>query len=337
MTETHDTIWQLFETEKAAAKGAKDMEALRVRFLGKKGLVTELLKTLGKLAPEERKAAGERINTLKNRIGEALDGDLSKLQAAEEEARIKAERPDPTLPGTMPLPGTIHPVTQVALEVARIFQSMGFFMADGPEIEDEYYNFEALNVPKHHPARDMQDTFYLENGQVLRTQTSPVQIRVMETMQPPLKMIALGKVFRKDSDITHSPMFTQMEGLVVDENVSLADLKGTLNMFTEAMFGKRPTRFRPSFFPFTEPSAEMDIQCVFCSGKGCKVCKGSGWMEVLGCGMVNPRVFEAVKYDTEKYTGFAFGMGIERIAMQRYGINDIRLLYGSDIRFLRQF
>lgn len=337
MTDTHDTIWQQFEAEKAAASGAKETEALRVKYLGKKGLVTELLKGLGRLAPEERKTAGERINTLKNRIGEVLDAGLSKLQAAEEEARIKADRPDPTMPGSMPLPGTVHPVTQVALEVARIFQSMGFFMADGPEIEDEYYNFEALNVPKHHPARDMQDTFYLENGQVLRTQTSPVQIRVMETMQPPLKMIALGKVFRKDSDITHSPMFTQMEGLVVDENVSLADLKGTLNMFIEAMFGKRPTRFRPSFFPFTEPSAEMDIQCIFCSGKGCKVCKGSGWMEVLGCGMVNPHVFESVKYDTEKYTGFAFGMGIERIAMQRYGINDIRLLYGSDIRFLRQF
>ncbi|HOI91121.1 MAG TPA: phenylalanine--tRNA ligase subunit alpha, partial [Candidatus Rifleibacterium sp.] len=241
------------------------------------------------------------------------------------------------LPGTWPTAGSLHPVVQVAKEVADIFLSMGFFMAEGPEIEDEYYNFEALNVPSHHPARDMQDTFYLESGQVLRTQTSPVQIRTIEALQPPLKMIGLGKVFRKDSDITHSPMFNQMEGLVVGENISMADLKGTLVMFVENMFGKRPYRFRPSFFPFTEPSAEMDIQCIFCEGKGCKVCKGTGWMEVLGCGMVNPKVFEAVKYDTEKYTGFAFGMGIDRIAMLRYGINDIRLLFSSDVRFLRQF
>jgi phenylalanyl-tRNA synthetase alpha chain len=262
---------------------------------------------------------------------------MRNLALKEQEAKLNAEKPDHSLPGIYSSAGTLHPVVQVAREVADIFLSMGFFMAEGPEIEEEYYNFEALNVPSHHPARDMQDTFFLESGQVLRTQTSPVQIRTMEALNPPLKMIGLGKVFRKDSDITHSPMFNQMEGLVVGENISMSDLKGTLAMFVENMFGKRPFRFRPSYFPFTEPSAEMDIQCIFCEGKGCKVCKGTGWMEVLGCGMVNPKVFEAVKYDTEKYTGFAFGMGIDRIAMLRYGINDIRLLFSSDIRFLRQF
>ncbi len=262
---------------------------------------------------------------------------MRELALKEQEAQLQAERPDHSLPGLFHKPGTLHPVDQVAQEIADIFMSMGFFMAEGPEIEDEYYNFEALNVPAHHPAREMQDTFYLESGQVLRTQTSPVQIRTMEILKPPLKMIGLGKVFRRDSDITHSPMFHQMEGLVVGEQISMSDLKGTLIMFAENMFGKRPHRFRPSYFPFTEPSAEMDIQCIFCEGKGCKVCKGTGWMEILGCGMVNPKVFEAVKYDTEKYTGFAFGMGIERIAMLRYGINDIRLLFNSDVRFLRQF
>ncbi len=332
-----EELYRQFQKEQEAAKTLQQFEEIRVRFLGKKGSVTQLLKGLGELPPEARKKEGERINSLKQKIQEALDADIARATVEEQERKLKADRPDPTLPGTATLPGTMHPVIRVAREVASVFLSMGFFMADGPEVEEEYYNFEALNVPAHHPARDMQDTFYLESGQVLRTQTSPVQIRVMETMQPPLKMIAIGKVYRRDSDITHSPMFTQMEGLVVGENVTMADLKGTLAMFAENMFGKRPTRFRPSFFPFTEPSAEMDIQCIFCSGRGCKVCKQSGWMEVLGCGMVNPKVFQAVQYDIEKYTGFAFGMGIERIAMQRYGMDDIRHLYASDIRFLRQF
>jgi phenylalanyl-tRNA synthetase alpha chain len=337
MSDSHEQLLKQYLSEKAKATTTADLEGLRVKYLGKKGEVTELLKGLGKLSIEERKAAGAAINDLKTQIQSSLEESMRELALKEQEARLSAEKPDHSLPGTWPTAGSLHPVVQVAKEVADIFLSMGFFMAEGPEIEDEYYNFEALNVPSHHPARDMQDTFYLESGQVLRTQTSPVQIRTMEALQPPLKMIGLGKVFRKDSDITHSPMFNQMEGLVVGENISMADLKGTLVMFVENMFGKRPYRFRPSFFPFTEPSAEMDIQCIFCEGKGCKVCKGTGWMEVLGCGMVNPKVFEAVKYDTEKYTGFAFGMGIDRIAMLRYGINDIRLLFSSDVRFLRQF
>jgi len=337
MSDSHEQLLKQYLSEKAKAATTADLEGLRVKYLGKKGEVTELLKGLGKLSIEERKAAGAAINDLKTQIQNSLEESMRELALKEQEARLSAEKPDHSLPGTWPTAGSLHPVVQVAKEVADIFLSMGFFMAEGPEIEDEYYNFEALNVPSHHPARDMQDTFYLESGQVLRTQTSPVQIRTMEALQPPLKMIGLGKVFRKDSDITHSPMFNQMEGLVVGENISMADLKGTLVMFVENMFGKRPYRFRPSFFPFTEPSAEMDIQCIFCEGKGCKVCKGTGWMEVLGCGMVNPKVFEAVKYDTEKYTGFAFGMGIDRIAMLRYGINDIRLLFSSDVRFLRQF
>lgn len=337
MSDSHEQLLKQYLSEKAKATNTADLEGLRVKYLGKKGEVTELLKGLGKLSIEERKTVGAAINDLKNQIQSSLEESMRELALKEQESRLNAEKPDHSLPGTWPTAGSLHPVVQVAKEVADIFLSMGFFMAEGPEIEDEYYNFEALNVPSHHPARDMQDTFYLESGQVLRTQTSPVQIRTMEALQPPLKMIGLGKVFRKDSDITHSPMFNQMEGLVVGENISMADLKGTLAMFVENMFGKRPFRFRPSFFPFTEPSAEMDIQCIFCEGKGCKVCKGTGWMEVLGCGMVNPKVFEAVKYDTEKYTGFAFGMGIDRIAMLRYGINDIRLLFSSDVRFLRQF
>ena len=337
MSESHENLLKQYLAEKEAATTTAELEALRVKYLGKKGEVTELLKGLGKLSIEERKTVGAAINELKNHIQSSLDDSMRNLALQEQEQKLNAEKPDHSMPGIYPAAGTLHPVVQVAQEVADIFLSMGFFMAEGPEIEEEYYNFEALNVPKHHPARDMQDTFYLESGQVLRTQTSPVQIRTMEALNPPLKMIGLGKVFRKDSDITHSPMFNQMEGLVVGENISMSDLKGTLAMFVENMFGKRPFRFRPSFFPFTEPSAEMDIQCIFCEGKGCKVCKGTGWMEVLGCGMVNPKVFEAVKYDTEKYTGFAFGMGIDRIAMLRYGINDIRLLFSSDIRFLRQF
>lgn len=337
MSESHTDLLQQYHSERKSAGTTADLEALRVKYLGKKGEITQLLKGLGKLPPDERKNVGAEINQIKTEIQDSLEASMRELALKEQEAQLQAERPDHSLPGLFHKPGTLHPVDQVAQEIADIFMSMGFFMAEGPEIEDEYYNFEALNVPAHHPAREMQDTFYLESGQVLRTQTSPVQIRTMEILKPPLKMIGLGKVFRRDSDITHSPMFHQMEGLVVGEQISMSDLKGTLIMFAENMFGKRPHRFRPSYFPFTEPSAEMDIQCIFCEGKGCKVCKGTGWMEILGCGMVNPKVFEAVKYDTEKYTGFAFGMGIERIAMLRYGINDIRLLFNSDVRFLRQF
>ncbi len=337
MSDSHEMLLNSFNEAVKEAKKTADLEALRVKYLGKKGEVTELLKGLGKLAIEERKVMGAKINELKTTIQNTLDAKMKEVAAKEQEAALLAEKIDYTRPGLYPSIGSLHPVTQVANEVAEIFRSMGFFMTDGPEIEEEYYNFEALNVPANHPARDMQDTFYVEPGRILRSQTSPMQVRTMEKMQPPLKMLALGKVYRVDSDITHSPMFHQMEGLVVGENVSMSDLKGTLITFVKAMFGKRPYRFRTSFFPFTEPSAEMDIQCIFCESKGCKVCKGTGWMEVLGCGMVNPKVFEAVNYDTEKYTGFAFGMGIERIAMLRYGINDIRLLFNSDVRFLKQF
>jgi phenylalanyl-tRNA synthetase alpha chain len=337
MSESQSNLLQQFHSEKNSAKSTADIEILRVKYLGKKGEITSQLKGLGKLPPDQRKETGARINQIKSEIQRNLEEAMRTFALKEQEEKLQSEKPDYTLPGLFPSPGSLHPVDQVAREIADIFLAMGFFMAEGPEIEDEYYNFEALNVPAHHPAREMQDTFYLESGQVLRTQTSPVQIRTMEKLQPPLKMIGLGKVFRRDSDITHSPMFHQMEGLVVGENISMSDLKGTLVMFVENMFGKRPHRFRPSYFPFTEPSAEMDIQCIFCEGRGCKVCKHTGWMEVLGCGMVNPKVFDAVNYDIEKYTGFAFGMGIERMAMLRYGINDIRLLFNSDIRFLRQF
>jgi phenylalanyl-tRNA synthetase alpha chain len=337
MSESHSKLLQQYHSEKESAKTTSDLESLRVKYLGKKGEITQQLKGLGKLPKEQRKTIGAQINKIKTEIQKSLENSMRDLALKEQEEKLHAERPDHSLPGLFPQAGTLHPVAQVADEIAEIFLSMGFFMAEGPEIEEEYYNFEALNVPAHHPAREMQDTFYLQSGQVLRTQTSPVQIRTMEKLKPPLKMIGLGKVFRRDSDITHSPMFHQMEGLVVGENISMSDLKGTLVMFVENMFGKRPHRFRPSYFPFTEPSAEMDIQCIFCEGKGCKVCKGTGWMEVLGCGMVNPKVFSAVGYDTEKYSGFAFGMGIERMAMLKYGINDIRLLFNSDIRFLRQF
>lgn len=337
MLESHKKILNEFKTEIEECNKTDSIETLRVKYLGKKGAITQVLRGLGKLPVDQKKVTGASVNTLKSKIQKLIEETMKKITVSEQEARLNAEKPDHTLPGTWSTPGSIHPVSKVASEIAEIFLSMGFFMAEGPEIEQEYYNFEALNVHQDHPARDMQDTFYLESDQVLRTQTSPVQIRTMEKMSPPLKMISLGKVFRKDSDVTHSPMFNQMEGLVVGENTSMSDLKGTLIMFAQTMFGKRPYRFRPSYFPFTEPSAEMDIQCIFCNGKGCSICKKTGWMEVLGCGMVNPKVFEAVNYDTEKYTGFAFGMGIERIAMLKYSINDIRLLFSSDVRFLKQF
>ncbi|MBI3038644.1 phenylalanine--tRNA ligase subunit alpha [bacterium] len=337
MKELIESLWNDFQSESKTTKDSKSLDELRVKFLGKKGGVTNLLKQLSKVPMDERPSVGAQVNQLKERIQQILTERMNSLLTNENERKMQAEGIDPTLPGTAPNVGTLHPVSQVCDQIKSIFLSMGFFIADGPEVEEEYYNFEALNVPQHHPARDCQDTFYLENNQLLRTQTSPMQIRTMEKLKPPLKMIALGKVFRRDDDITHSPMFHQVEGLVVDENVSMSDLKGTLLLFSDMMFGKRPYRFRPHYFPFTEPSAELDIQCIFCQGKGCRVCKMSGWLEILGCGMVNPKVFDAVKYDSERYTGFAFGMGIDRIAMLRYGINHIKLLFDSDIRFLRQF
>ncbi|NLM16696.1 MAG: phenylalanine--tRNA ligase subunit alpha [Candidatus Riflebacteria bacterium] len=331
----HELIVE-FENDLQTVKDTAALENIRVKYLGKKGKVTEQLKNMKDLSPEERKTFGSVINKVKLEIQSKIDDLKSNLERKEQDEALRKDTIDTSLPGTFAELGTFHPVTLIAQRISELFIKLGYFITDGPEIEEEYYNFEALNVPAHHPARDMQDTFYLENGRLLRTQTSPMQIRVMETIKPPIKMITFGKVYRVDNDITHSPMFHQMEGLAVDKNVSMSDLKGTLGVFVKEIFGKIPYRFRASYFPFTEPSAEVDIQCIFCKGKGCNVCSNSGWIEILGCGMVNPKVFESVNYEPGKYTGLAFGLGIERIAMLAYGINDIRLLYNSDIRFLKQ-
>ncbi len=324
-----------------AITGAADLNALdqlRVQLLGKKGVLTEQLKSLGSLPPGERPAAGAAINQVKQALQEALEARRVVLQAAQQAARLAAERVDVTLPGRGQGTGGLHPVTQTRERIAALFAQVGYQVVEGPEVEDDYHNFEALNVPPSHPARAMHDTFYFDARTLLRTHTSPVQIRTMEARQPPLRIIAPGRVYRRDSDLTHTPMFHQVEGLLVDEQVSFADLKGTLNDFLQGFFQQElAVRFRPSYFPFTEPSAEVDIQCVICGGKGCRVCKHTGWLEVLGCGMVHPKVFDHVGIDNERYTGFAFGMGVERLAMLRYGVNDLRLFFENDLRFLRQF
>lgn len=317
---------------------ASDLEAVRelsVQYLGRKGQVTGFLRSISQLPQEQRAAAGKRANEAKQQIDAALQEATHRIEArmAAADAGI-----DVSLPGRRPTPGTLHPLTQAMDDICGIFQRMGFSVAEGPEVETDYYNFEALNVPKYHPARDMQDTFYISESIVLRTQTSPMQIRAMENQPPPVAVIAPGKVYRCDSDLTHTPMFHQVEGLLVDRNVSFAELKGTLTTFVHEMFDRRTSlRFRPSFFPFTEPSAEVDILCVICRGEGCRVCSGSGWLEILGSGMVHPNVFRSVGYDTARYTGFAFGMGVERIAMLKYGIDDIRRFFTNDMRFLGQF
>ena len=324
------------EVEQAA--DLAQLDAVRVRYLGKKGLLTDHLKALGALPAEERRVAGQAINEAKDRLQRALDGRRAVLETEALQARLTAERIDVTLPGRGGRPGGLHPLTRTLERIARIFAQAGFAVAEGPEIEDDWHNFGALNIPEHHPARAMHDTFYFDAHTVLRTHTSPVQIRVMERQAPPVRVIAPGRVYRCDSDVTHSPMFHQVEGLMVDEGVSFADLKGTLDDFLKTFFETDlPVRFRPSYFPFTEPSAEVDIGCVICGGKGCRVCKDSGWLEVLGCGMVHPNVFAAVGVDSERYTGYAFGMGVERLAMLRYGVNDLRLFFDNDLRFLRQF
>ncbi len=312
-----------------------DVEAFSVKYLGRKGLVTLYLRGLSALPPDERPLAGKRSNEVKIALEEAVAKIRTEMEAKAEGAD---EGIDVTLPGRMAAAGRLHPLTQITLEICGIFTKLGFSIVEGPEIESDYYNFEALNIPKHHPARDMQDTFYISESTVLRTHTSPTQPRVMEKQAPPVRIIAPGKVYRCDSDITHTPMFHQVEGLLVDENVSFGDLKGILTTFVHQMFDAETSlRFRPSFFPFTEPSAEVDIRCVICRGKGCRVCSQTGWLEVLGAGMVHPAVFENVGYDTKKYTGFAFGMGVERITMLKYGIDDIRKYFENDFRFLRQF
>jgi phenylalanyl-tRNA synthetase alpha chain len=322
-----------------SAAQAAELETVRVEYLGRKGEVTGCLRTMGTLPAEERPEAGRIANEVKAAIEEALSCRERDLSGSEEERRFAAEALDPTRPGRRPHPGGYHPLTLVQREILDIFVRMGFAVAEGPEVELEYYNFEALNIPADHPARDMQDTFYVAPGVVLRTHTSPVQVRVMESQKPPVKIVAPGKVYRCDSpDMSHSPMFHQVEGLLVDEGITFADLKGVLSAFVHAYYGPETgVRFRPSYFPFTEPSAEIDIECVLCKGKGCRTCKGSGWLEILGSGMVDPAVYGFVGYDPERVQGFAFGMGIERIAMLKYGVEDIRLFYEDDLRFLSHF
>ncbi len=310
-------------------------EEFRVRFLGRKGAFSTIMRSLGTVDKEDRPRVGQLANTIKAEIETLFTEKLAELQ---QNSTSQNELPDLSLPGRIPTQGGLHPVTQIMEEICTIFESLGFFVAEGPEIEESHYNFDALNIPPHHPARDMHDTFYINDTLLLRTHTSPMQARIMESQQPPLRMIAPGKVFRSDSDMTHTPMFHQVEGLMVDKDISFADLKGILTIFTQKMFERElPLRFRPSFFPFTEPSAEVDIACVICEGDGCRVCKKTGWIEILGAGMVDPEVFKYVGYDSDIYSGFAFGLGVERIAMLKYGIDDIRLYYENDQRFLSQF
>ena len=312
---------------------------MRVKVLGKKGALTEILKSMGKLAPEERKELGQAANQVRAEIEELLKETFDTLKSAAQEAKLKAEKIDVTEPGKTVKLGAKHPVTVTIEEMSKVFKSMGFTLTEGPEVETVFNNFDALNAGPNHPARDWTDTFYISNDVLLRTQTSPVQVRVLQSQEPPIRVFAPGRTFRCDTaDATHSPMFHQVEGLVVDEGITMADLKGVLDSFAKQMFGSETkTKFRPHHFPFTEPSAEMDVSCFKCGGKGCRVCKGSGWIEILGCGMVHPNVLKVGGIDTEKYTGFAFGVGVERVAMLKYGIDDIRLMYENDMRFIEQF
>jgi phenylalanyl-tRNA synthetase alpha chain len=323
-------------------EAASDLDALdqiRISYLGKKGELTSLLKTLGTLPAEERKSAGQDINRAKQDVQQALEARKLSLRAAALQTKLVSERIDVTLPGRGQSTGGLHPVTRTMQRIEELFSQLGFSVEQGPEIEDDYHNFEALNIPAHHPARAMHDTFYFDAQTLLRTHTSPVQVRHMETDKPPLRIIAPGRVYRCDSDLTHTPMFHQVEGLLVDRDVSFSDLMGTLADFLKHFFedDNLQTRFRPSYFPFTEPSSEVDIQCVMCGGEGCRVCGHTGWIEILGCGMVHPNVFKAVGINNDEYTGYAFGMGVERLAMLRYGVNDLRLFFENDLKFLQQF
>ena len=326
----------------AAIESAEDsaaLEKLRVEWLGKKGRVTELLKSLGQLDADERPKVGAEINAVKQLLNEQISERKETLQQAAIATQLAAESLDVTLPGRREDLGALHPITRTIERMAAYFAALGFAVVEGPEIEDDYHNFEALNIPAHHPARAMHDTFYIDDTHVLRTHTSGVQVRTRETRDPPLRVICPGRVYRCDSDLTHSPMFHQVEGLLIDEDVSFGQLKGIIQDFLHAFFEQDAlaVRFRPSYFPFTEPSAEVDIQCVKCAGEGCRICSGTGWLEVMGCGMVHPRVLEMSGVDTERYQGFAFGMGVERLAMLRYGIGDLRLNFENDLRFLAQF
>jgi len=322
-----------------AASDIAALEELRVSYLGKKGALTGLLKNLGQLSAEERPKAGAEINAVKQQLNEQLNARKASLQGAALAAQLAEEAIDVTLPGRRAETGSLHPITRTIQRMETFFSSMGFEVVEGPEIEDDYHNFEALNIPAHHPARAMHDTFYVDDTHVLRTHTSGVQVRTMEAQQPPIRVICPGRVYRCDSDLTHSPMFHQVEGLLIDETSNFGHLKGLLEEFLQAFFERDDlsVRLRPSYFPFTEPSAEVDIQCVKCSGAGCRVCSHTGWIEVLGCGMVNPKVLEMSGIDPDKYRGFAFGMGVERLSMLRYGIGDLRLNFDNDLRFLAQF
>ena len=324
------------EIERATTR--RDLDEVRVKYLGKRGTLTQLLRALPGLPPAERPIVGKEANAAKAGLESELEARQTLLEGLERRARLAADRSDLTLPGRRVVPGALHPLTRVHDEIVDVFTGMGFAVAEGPEVELDFYNFEALNIPKDHPARDMQDTFYVGGEVLLRTHTSPVQIRTMERQKPPVRIICPGRVYRRDADITHSPVFHQVEGLAVDRGISMGDLKGTLALFARELFGPDSRiRFRPSFFPFTEPSAEVDVLCFLCKGGGCRVCKQSGWLEILGSGMVHPRILRAMGYDTEEVTGWAFGMGIERVAMLRYGVDDIRLFFENDLRFLSQF
>ena len=337
----HPRVDAILEGARGAAvtaRSAAELEDIRVRFLGRQGELTQLLRSLGSLPAAERPLVGAAANEAKRELEALLESRLAEARETERARSRRQQRLDLTLPGRRPAPGAIHPLTRVHDEIVAVFGGLGFSVAEGPEIETDYYNFEALNIPADHPARDMQDTFYLPGGLLLRTHTSPVQVRTMLAQRPPVRIVVPGRVHRRDiPDATHSPVFHQVEGLSVDRGVTMADLKGTLELFARELFGERSRiRFRPSFFPFTEPSAEVDVLCFLCGGTGCRVCKQSGWLEILGCGMVHSQVLANVGYDTEEFTGWAFGMGIERIAMLRYGVDDIRLFYENDLRFLAQ-
>lgn len=339
MKQSLETIRNTAQQLIAEACDQRTVEDLRVRFLGKKGELTAILKQMGSLSAEERPVVGALANQIREEITQAISHRTAQLAESALSARLEQEKIDVTLPGKRPVQGTLHPFEQVLGELKQIFLGMGFDVVSGPEIEMDYYNFEMLNMPKSHPARDTQDTFYITENMLLRTQTSPMQIRTMQAQQPPIRIICPGRVYRSDAvDATHSPIFHQIEGLVVDTDITFSDLKGTLEVFIKKLYGEdTKVRFRPHHFPYTEPSAEMDMSCFKCGGKGCSMCKGEGWIEILGCGMVHPKVLENCGIDSQRYSGYAFGIGLERITMMRYGIDDMRLLYENDLRFLRQF
>ncbi len=339
MKEKLDEIKKLIEESIKSATDLKDLESAKVKFLGKKGELTAMLKNMGSVSPEDRPKIGQMVNDVRIFAEDLLEKTKETITEKQIQAKLKMERIDVTIPSKPRELGHKHPMTIVIDDIKNIFIGMGYQIAEGPEIEKEYYNFEALNIPKHHPARDEQDTFYIGNGMLLRTQTSPVQVREMEKGELPIRVIAPGRVFRSDEvDATHSPVFHQLEGLVIDKGITMGDLKGALAVFAKELLGEETkVRFRPHHFPFTEPSAEMDVTCFVCGGSGCRVCKDSGWIELLGCGMVHPKVLKMSGIDPEEYSGFAFGMGVERVAMQRYGISDLRLMYENDINFLKQF